>query len=95
MHAKALPVDRIMAIFERRLGILVPAPDTDLFDAGLLDSLSFINLLLHLESEFGISVPLEKLDLEQFGSVHRIAAFVADAADDAASFDTHLVTSAG
>lgn len=95
MRERVLPVDRIKAIFERRLGILVPAADADLFAAGTLDSLSFINLLLHLESEFGISIPLEKLDLEQFSTVNRIAVFVADAKGESASYDTRLVQGAG
>lgn len=95
MHERALPVDRIMAIFERRLGILVPSSDADLFSEGTLDSLSFINLLLHLESDFGISIPLEKLDLEQFSTVNRIAAFVVDAQRASATFDAPLVSSAG
>ncbi len=95
MHERALPVERITAIFERRLGILVPAADADLFAAGTLDSLSFINLLLHLESEFGISIPLEKLDLEQFSTANRIAAFVVDTQGGSASYDARLVQGAG
>ncbi len=95
MHERALPVDRITAIFEGRLGILVPAADADLFSTGSLDSLSFINLLLHLESEFNVSIPLEKLDLEQFSTVNRIAAFIADAQGETTAFDSQLATSVG
>lgn len=95
MHERALPVDRITRIFEHRLGIAVPAADADLFMAGSLDSLSFINLLLHLESEFGISIPLEKLDLERFSTVHSIATYVVEARDESTSFGPRLATSSG
>lgn len=76
MHGQAQRADRVAQILERRLGIRVPDSDANLFAAGVLDSLSFINLLLHLESEFGIVISLEQLDLEQLNTVNRIAAYV-------------------
>ncbi|MEX0900021.1 MAG: acyl carrier protein [Gammaproteobacteria bacterium] len=95
MHERALPVDRIKAIFEKRLGILVPGVESDLFAAGTLDSLSFINLLLHLESEFGISIPLEKLDLGQFSTVNSIAVYVCEMQGENAEYRSRLASSAG
>lgn len=95
MHGQAQRAERILTILERRLGIRVDGLDTDLFAAGVLDSLSFINLLLHLESEFGITIPLDRLDLERFNTVNRIAAFVAHAAGDSVEFGPRAVSSAG
>ena len=36
-------------------------PDTDLFDAGILDSFGMISFLVELESEFSISIANEDL----------------------------------
>lgn len=95
MHGQAQRADRVAQILERRLGIRVPGPDTDLFTAGVLDSLSFINLLLHLESEFGIAIPLDQIDLEQFNTVKRIAAYVDGATGAPVEFDVRALSSAG
>jgi len=68
---------RVARLFEERLGIALPDQDTDLFQEGVLDSLSFVNLLFHLEREFGLVIPLEDLELDRFRSVRAIALFVA------------------
>lgn len=67
----------IGALLERQLGIAVPSRDTDLLDSGLLDSLSFVELLAGLEQEFGIRVDLAALDLDDLRTLGRIGAFVA------------------
>jgi|SRR5579864_6715631 len=67
---------RVMRLFEDKLGIEVPSADTDLFGSGVLDSLAFVNLLLNIESEFGITVTLETVELENFQSVTAITAFI-------------------
>ena len=54
----------------------VPKPDLDLIDAGLLDSLSFIQLLVQLESSFAISINLQSIDLDDLRSVEAIGQFV-------------------
>ena len=77
MHEMNALEARIGRMFEERLGLSVPAPDTDLFRDGVLDSLSFVNLLVELEKEYGITVALEDLELDQFQSIHRIAGFIA------------------
>jgi methoxymalonate biosynthesis acyl carrier protein len=95
MHGKAQLAEKVREIFEKRLGIHVPGDDADLFAEGVVDSLSFINLLLHLESEFGITIPLERLDLAQFNTVDRIASFVARATGGGMQFAAQLMSSAG
>lgn len=59
-----------------RLGLEIPSSDTDLFDAGILDSMGFVELLLQLESNFGIRLSLSEIEFENFRSVDRIAEFV-------------------
>ncbi len=72
------PIDRVMHLFEHKLGLHVPHPDADLLGGGIVDSLAFVNMLLQLESEFGVRVSLEDVDLENFRSASRIAEFVAE-----------------
>lgn len=69
--------DRITALFSEQMNLAVPSVDTDLFDAGLVDSLVFVDLLVRLEREFGIHVSLDELELENFRSIAKIAAFAA------------------
>jgi D-alanine--poly(phosphoribitol) ligase subunit 2 len=70
-------IRRVTEVFDRDLHLEIPAAELDLFDAGVLDSLAFVTLLLGLEREFGLSVPLDALELEHFASINAIADFVA------------------
>jgi len=67
---------RVMQLFEDKLGIEVPSADADLFGSGVLDSLAFVNLLLNIENEFGITVTLETVELENFQSINAITGFI-------------------
>lgn len=69
--------ERIGQLILDAVHVEVPTADADLFEAGVLDSLAFVELLLRLEREFGISIALEDLELDQFRSIARIATFVA------------------
>jgi D-alanine--poly(phosphoribitol) ligase subunit 2 len=69
--------ERIAGIFAGTLNVEVPSPDTDLFEAGLLDSLAFVELLLCLEQEFGVTTSVDDLEADNFRTIARIAAFVA------------------
>jgi acyl carrier protein len=84
MHDPAALARRLARIFEENLKVEVPSVDTNLFESGALDSLSFVDFLLELEREYGIKVPLERLELENFSSIERIAAFLARTLDQAA-----------
>jgi acyl carrier protein len=65
-------VQRFPAAKGRRIG-----PGDHLLENGLLDSLGVLDLVAHLEQEFGIAVADEDLVPENFGTLERIAAFVA------------------
>jgi methoxymalonate biosynthesis acyl carrier protein len=66
----------ITSLFTRDLNIEVPSPDTDLLETGRLDSVGMVELLVRLEERFGIRIPLENLEIDQFRSVATIAAFI-------------------
>ena len=67
---------RISQIFADQLIIEVPDLETDLIEVGLLDSLTMVDLLVHLEREFGFTVVMDELEVDDFRSVERIAGYV-------------------
>jgi D-alanine--poly(phosphoribitol) ligase subunit 2 len=67
---------RLAQWFLESLHVELPSPETDLFETGVLDSLGFVELLLHLEQEFGVKMTLEQVDIDNFRTVERIAAFL-------------------
>jgi acyl carrier protein len=70
-------VERIEGIFSDTLSIDPPAPDVDIIEAALLDSLGLVTLLFEVEQELGVQLPLESLEVDDFRSVQRIARLVA------------------
>jgi len=69
---------RIRQVFRDKLKLDVPSVDTDLLETATLDSMVFVDLLVHLEREFGLTVPLEDIEFDHFRSIERIAEFVAN-----------------
>jgi acyl carrier protein len=67
---------RVARIFADVLKVDVPSADTDLFEAGVLDSLAFVELLLQIEERFGIRTDSDDLEADHFSSIARIAQFV-------------------
>jgi acyl carrier protein len=68
--------ERVHRLFVETLSTQPPSVDADLIDSGLLDSLALVELLFALEREFGLSIPLEELDIETFRTVRSIADYV-------------------
>jgi len=68
--------DRVDRLLRDKLHIDVPSSDTDLMEAGLLDSLSLVALMAGIEEEFGITIAFEEIELDHFRSAEKIAAFV-------------------
>jgi acyl carrier protein len=66
---------RIHRIFVDQLALQVDM-DTDVIDNGMLDSVAFVQLLVGLEQEFGVTVDVSALQLDDFRSISRIAQFV-------------------
>ena len=69
-------IDRLGTVFLDGLHIEPPAPDTDLFETGLLDSFQLVELLLLLEQHFGFQAKIEDIDLEDLRTLSRIARLV-------------------
>jgi acyl carrier protein len=78
-------VEEIKALFSEKLLLQVDSPETDLLETGTLDSVVLVDLLLHLEQQFGFSVPMEDLDLEGFRCIAKIAEMVGNAKSAALS----------
>jgi len=66
-------VARLGRIFEEALSLPAPAPDEDIVESGLLDSLALVTLLFEIEQQFGFEIPLESLEIDDFRSVAGIA----------------------
>ena len=68
--------EQIRALFSEVLNIEVPSDETDLIDGGFLDSLALVELLVEIEQRFGVAIPLDDLDIDDFRSVARIAQLI-------------------
>jgi methoxymalonate biosynthesis acyl carrier protein len=53
-----------------------PLQDTDLFDAGLLESLALLGLMTEVEVKFGCRIPEEELRVENFRTIASILQLV-------------------
>jgi D-alanine--poly(phosphoribitol) ligase subunit 2 len=64
-------------VVSERAGIDVPTTSTDLLEAGLIDSLALVTLIVALEETFGVQLPLDDFDVDHFRSVDAMAGFLA------------------
>jgi D-alanine--poly(phosphoribitol) ligase subunit 2 len=70
-------IARAARVFEEALSVAAPDPDVDLVQSGLIDSLGLVTLLFEVEREFGVRVPLESLDVEDFRTIANLVRTVA------------------
>jgi acyl carrier protein len=70
-------VNDLTSLFRDKLFIDVPSAETDLIDSGLLDSLQLVQLLVQIESELGLRLPLDEIDLDDLRSLERLARVIA------------------
>ena len=70
----ASEIHRLLA---EKLFVELDSPDVDLLQAGVLDSLALIQLLLHLEQQFGIKIAVDELEIDDFRTITSIARLVA------------------
>jgi acyl carrier protein len=61
--------DEIAELIKEKLLVDVGSPEEDLLVEGVLDSLTLIQLLIHLEERFRITIPLEELEIEDIRSI--------------------------
>ena len=67
----------VASLLLEKLHLHIPAINTDLVETGLLDSLAFVELTVQLEETFGITIPMERLHIDNVRSISAIAEFVA------------------
>jgi acyl carrier protein len=70
-------VREVHALLREKLYVEVDSPDADLLATGALDSVTLVQLLLHLEERFQMQLPLHELEIEDFSSVAGLARLVA------------------
>jgi acyl carrier protein len=80
---------QVQALLEEKLFVTVESHETDLLAAGILDSLSLVQMLMHLEERFGLRVVVEDLEIEDLRSIHAIARLVVRQKDPDAAVSMH------
>lgn len=68
---------RVSVLVSEVLQTYIPAVSTNLIEAGVLDSLGFVELIARVEQEFGVQISLESIGIDQFRSIESIAEFIA------------------
>ncbi len=68
--------DQIRAFFSEKLSVEISSVDTDLVQAGILDSLALVELLGYIEKEFETEISLDNIGIEDFHSIAKIAEYV-------------------
>jgi acyl carrier protein len=68
----------LLAFLRERFGVEPPSADVDLIEAGILDSMMFVDLIMFIEERFGVVAGLDDLEIENFSSVARMARFVTE-----------------
>ena len=68
---------KIAAIFAERFETKLESDDIDLLQTGLVDSVRIVELVLEIEQRFGVSLPFEELEIEDFRTVPRLAERIA------------------
>lgn len=76
MEKKSVTSDQIVRLLTERIHIEAPSADTDLMGAGLLDSLSLVELMTSLEEQFDIRISFDEIEIDNFSSVTRIVEYV-------------------
>ena len=71
-------IGQLATVFADVTGSNPPDRDADLIEGGVLDSLALVELLFAIEQELGVVVPAERLEIERFRTLARLAELVAD-----------------
>ena len=82
---------QVQALLAEKLFVTVESHETDLMAAGILDSLTLVQMLMHLEERFGLRVAVEDLEIEDLRSIHAIARLVARQKRGSATVSMHHV----
>ena len=75
--------EQLSQLFASELYLEVASPEVDLLEAGVLDSALIVEILLLVDRHFGISIPVETLELDSIRSISSIAGLIAAQPDAA------------
>ena len=78
MTSRSISLTEVEALFRNRLNLDISSPDDDLIDQGLMDSMLLIELIFNLETYYGITIPIQDLDLDRLRSVRSVTALIND-----------------
>jgi D-alanine--poly(phosphoribitol) ligase subunit 2 len=68
---------QITDIFAERFETKLDSAEVDLLESGIVDSVRIVELVLEIEQRFGVSLPFEALEIEDFRTVPRLAERIA------------------
>jgi len=68
---------QISKLLAEKVHVEIPLTTVDLLEAGILDSLTLVELIVGLEEEFGVQIPFEQVEIDDFRSVAAISRHVA------------------
>lgn len=68
--------ERVVEFLVQTTGNAAVAGDTELHESGLIDSLTMMDLLVFIESEFGVRLDFVDLTPEQFSSPRSISRLI-------------------
>jgi acyl carrier protein len=69
--------DGLLEWFRKRIRTGEPiAAETDLLDAGYLDSLLLMELVVTLEEQYGVSIGSDEVSPQNFRSIRALASFI-------------------
>lgn len=63
--------------FRDQFNVELPSMGADLIEAGILDSLMLIEVVMFMETEFSVTTELDDLEVENFLTIDSMARFVA------------------
>ena len=66
----------IEALCIKKLSIRVSSTDQDLFESGLLDSLSLVQLIVELERHYQVELPIGEIDIAALRSIGEMAQLI-------------------
>ena len=75
MDIKSEVIDIIDELFMEDVSDMM---DEDLFDAGVLDSMGTVELIVEIESRFDITVPVSEFGRDDWNTANKIVAVIAE-----------------
>ncbi len=64
---------QLLTLVSKRVNVAIETAEIDLIETGIMDSLALVDLLLQIENEFGVRIPLEELEIDDLKSVAELA----------------------